>query len=167
MTEADKIYSKEEKFKILNQIFSKNNKKYIKKLCDSPVDVYVGKRLRTIRKSLGVSQDELGSLVGVASQQIQKYEAGYNRISASRLYEFAQIFKKPVSEFFKDYEIDEYYYNFKGREEEELMEIDQTRNKEMIELIKHFNRVKDHNLRQKIIEVVKAIFPIQNNRTYD
>ncbi len=86
MTEADKIYSQEEKFKILNQIFSKNNKKYIKKLCDSPVDVYVGKRLRTIRKSLGVSQDELGSLVGVASQQIQKYEAGYNRISASRLY---------------------------------------------------------------------------------
>ena len=47
------------------------------------------------------------------------------------------------------------------------MEIDQTRNKEMIELIKHFNRVKDHNLRQKIIEVVKAIFPIKNNRTYD
>ena len=167
MPKEKDFYTKEEKFKILNSIFSKNSKNRSKKLCDSPVDVYVGKRLRTIRKSLGISQDELGSLVGVASQQIQKYEAGYNRISASKLYEFAQIFKKPVSEFYKNYKIDKDYYNFIGREEEELMDIENLRNKELSELVKHFNRVKDHNLRQKIIELIKAIFAIQNNRTYD
>lgn len=136
MTEENKIYTEEEKFKILQQIFSRNHKKRIKKLCDSPVDIYVGKRLRIIRKSLGISQDELGSLVGVAGQQIQKYEAGYNRISASRLYEFAQIFKKPVSEFYKDYEIDKDYYNFRGREEKELLEIEKSKNKEVVELVK-------------------------------
>jgi transcriptional regulator with XRE-family HTH domain len=162
-----RIYSDAEREAIFKYIFSRETKYKIKKLCESPVDIYVGKRLKKIRKSLGVSQDELGSLVGVTSQQIQKYETGYNRISASRLYEFSQIFKKPVSDFYKDYEVDKYYYNFIGRQEKELREIENTRNKELIELVRHFNRVKDHNLRQKIIELIKAIFPIQNNRVYD
>lgn len=167
MTKKREPYTEEEKLEILRQIFSKNKKYKDKRLCESPVDIYVGKKLRKIRNSLGVSMDELGSLVGVTGQQIQKYEEGYNRISASRLYEFSRILQKPISDFFKDYEIDNNYYNFRGQEEEELIEIEKIKNQEVVDLIKSFNRVKDHNLRQKIIELVKSIFPIQNNRTYD
>jgi transcriptional regulator with XRE-family HTH domain len=50
-----------------------------------PVDVHVGKRLRLRRSALGMSQDDLGKQVGITFQQIQKYERGTNRISASRI----------------------------------------------------------------------------------
>ena len=56
-----------------------------------PVDVYVGQRLRQRRTLMGISQTELGEAVGLSFQQIQKYERGANRVSASRLYEFSTI----------------------------------------------------------------------------
>jgi transcriptional regulator with XRE-family HTH domain len=52
----------------------------------NPIDVHVGQRLRSLRLSRDLTQEELGELVGVSYQQIQKYETGTNRISASRLY---------------------------------------------------------------------------------
>jgi transcriptional regulator with XRE-family HTH domain len=52
----------------------------------NPIDVHVGQRLRSLRLSKELTQEELGDLVGVSYQQIQKYETGANRISASRLY---------------------------------------------------------------------------------
>ena len=51
-----------------------------------PVDIHVGKRLRMRRKDLGYSQQALGDALGLTFQQVQKYEGGSNRISASRLY---------------------------------------------------------------------------------
>ena len=50
-----------------------------------PIDVAVGLRLRTLRKSKGMSQETLGKALGITFQQIQKYERGTNRISASML----------------------------------------------------------------------------------
>ncbi|GGD88029.1 hypothetical protein GCM10011390_03510 [Aureimonas endophytica] len=52
----------------------------------NPIDVHVGNRLRLLRLQKGLTQEDLGTLVGVSYQQIQKYETGSNRISASRLY---------------------------------------------------------------------------------
>jgi len=67
-----------------------------------PVDIHVGKRLRSRRTLLGMSQEELGKSVGVTFQQIQKYERGLNRIGSSRLYEFACILGVSVTYFFED-----------------------------------------------------------------
>ncbi|MFP6758698.1 MAG: helix-turn-helix domain-containing protein [Alphaproteobacteria bacterium] len=67
-----------------------------------PVDVHVGARVRFKRKLLGLSQADLGKAVGLTFQQIQKYESGANRVSASRLYQVASILDVPVSFFFED-----------------------------------------------------------------
>ncbi|WP_018632236.1 helix-turn-helix domain-containing protein [Neomegalonema perideroedes] len=65
-----------------------------------PIDVHVGKRLRHRRWMAGMTQQQLGDAVGIKFQQIQKYETGMNRISASRLWELAGALGVPVSFFF-------------------------------------------------------------------
>jgi len=64
------------------------------------VDVYVGKRLRKQRVLLRLSQEQLARAVGVTFQQIQKYERGANRISASRLFDIAKVMGVPINFFF-------------------------------------------------------------------
>jgi transcriptional regulator with XRE-family HTH domain len=54
-----------------------------------PIDVYVGSRIRLQRIMRGLTQSELAELVGISFQSVQKYERGENRVSASRLHEFA------------------------------------------------------------------------------
>lgn len=69
-----------------------------------PVDIHVGKRVRHRRWMLGVTQQKLGDKVGIKFQQIQKYETGMNRISASRLWDIAEALDVPVSFFFEGFE---------------------------------------------------------------
>ena len=68
----------------------------------SPVDVHVGARLRRRRTLLGMNQTKLGDAIGVTFQQVQKYESGANRISASRLFDLSRMFEVPVEYFFDD-----------------------------------------------------------------
>lgn len=65
-----------------------------------PVDVYVGGKVRTRRKMLGISQTKLGQEIGVTFQQLQKYEKGQNRIGSSRLFQLSVILDVPVQWFF-------------------------------------------------------------------
>ena len=67
----------------------------------NPVDVHVGRRVRERRLSLGMSQAKLGEYLGLTFQQIQKYEKGKNRISASKLWALSHFFKVPVEWFFE------------------------------------------------------------------
>lgn len=64
------------------------------------VDLYVGSRMRLRRAELGISQHELAERVGIAFQQIQKYEVGRNRVSASRLYAIGRALNTEVAYFF-------------------------------------------------------------------
>lgn len=66
-----------------------------------PVDRHVGQQLRIRRIHSNLSQTELGAKIGLSYQQIQKYESGKNRISASMLYEFAGRLNVPVAQFFE------------------------------------------------------------------
>jgi transcriptional regulator with XRE-family HTH domain len=66
----------------------------------NPVDLHVGGRVRMRRKLLGVSQEQLADSLGLTFQQVQKYERGANRVSASKLYEIAKTLQVPVSFFF-------------------------------------------------------------------
>jgi transcriptional regulator with XRE-family HTH domain len=65
-----------------------------------PVDKHVGNRIRVRRVMLGMSQTTLGKALGVAFQQVQKYEAGKNRVSASRLHQIAQTLQVPGAPYF-------------------------------------------------------------------
>ncbi len=66
-----------------------------------PVDINVGIKLRECRKSLGLSQLSVSTAVGLTFQQVQKYERGVNRVSASKLYELAQFMRVPIEYFFE------------------------------------------------------------------
>jgi transcriptional regulator with XRE-family HTH domain len=68
----------------------------------NPTDRHVGSRVCMRRKMLSMSQTELADAVGVTFQQIQKYEKGTNRISASRLQQIARVLQVPISFFFED-----------------------------------------------------------------
>ncbi len=65
-----------------------------------PVDIHVGRRLRERRTVMGVSQETLAEAIGVSFQQVQKYERGANRISASRLWLAARLLGVAVDHFF-------------------------------------------------------------------
>ncbi len=65
-----------------------------------PVDAHVGKRIRHRRWMVGMTQQQLADKVGIKFQQIQKYETGMNRVSASRLWDIAETLGVPISFFF-------------------------------------------------------------------
>ncbi len=65
------------------------------------VDIHVGKRIRQKRSEIGMTQQQLAQAVGVKFQQIQKYETGSNRVSASRLWEIASVLDVKISFFFE------------------------------------------------------------------
>jgi transcriptional regulator with XRE-family HTH domain len=67
----------------------------------NPTDVHVGRRIKMRRMMVGMSQGALGEACGVSFQQIQKYEIGKNRVSASRLQQFSALLDVPVSFFFE------------------------------------------------------------------
>ncbi len=68
----------------------------------NPIDVHVGARLRARRTLLGMSQTALGVALGISFQQLQKYEAGSNRTSASRLYELSKLLDVDIGYFFDE-----------------------------------------------------------------
>lgn len=64
------------------------------------VDIFVGARISLRRSALGLSQTALAQQLGVSFQQVQKYETGQNRISASRLHRVATVLHTSVEAFF-------------------------------------------------------------------
>lgn len=67
----------------------------------NPVDVHVGERIRARRRVLGISQENLAEDLGLTYQQIQKYEKGANRVSASKLWAISRSLKAPIEYFFE------------------------------------------------------------------
>ncbi len=113
-----------------------------------PVDVHVGKRLRLRRSTLGMSQDDLGKQVGITFQQIQKYERGTNRVSASRIWEFARILNVPEDYFFEGLEGSK----TSGDSDDQLLD-----SKESQQLIKAYYNVLKPQVRQKIRNLIQSI----------
>jgi len=66
-----------------------------------PVDAHVGKRIRHRRWMVGMTQQQLADMVGIKFQQIQKYETGMNRVSASRLWDISESLGVQISFFFE------------------------------------------------------------------
>ena len=71
------------------------------------VDRHVGNRVRMRRLLVGMSQEKLGELLGITFQQVQKYEKGSNRVSASRLYQISRVLSVPVQYFYDELKSDD------------------------------------------------------------
>ncbi|MCL2468890.1 MAG: helix-turn-helix transcriptional regulator [Alphaproteobacteria bacterium] len=134
-----------------------------------PVDVHVGARLRLRRHLLGMSQDQLGRAIGLTFQQVQKYERGANRMSASRLYDFARIMDVPITYFFEEMEEGsaQTVMGFAEKEQtpledEALAEKEMLRRRETLEMIRAYYRLKDRKTRRKLYEMIKAMVQIQD-----
>src|SRR6476646_7825794 len=70
-----------------------------------PVDVHVGSRIRIRRLLIGMNQETLARALGLTFQQVQKYEGGANRVSASRLSQIADVLGVPIAYFFSDIDL--------------------------------------------------------------
>lgn len=130
-----------------------------------PVDVHVGRRLRSRRTILGMSQEELGEAVNITFQQIQKYERGFNRMGASRLYEFACILNIDVSYFFEDYDVNvptDTNKNSLLDTEEFAKEYERSNNKEVLTLIRAYYGISSDKVRKKLLGLVKSISSSRN-----
>lgn len=125
----------------------------------NPVDIHVGARLRLRRILMGMSQEVLGNSVGLAFQQIQKYERGTNRIGASRVYEFSRILDVPVSFFFDD--MPEDLKTHEGRLQVGLACKDHVDDplarRETLELVRAYYQITDPNVRKRLFEMVKVL----------
>lgn len=66
-----------------------------------PVDIHVGKKIREARLVRGLTQSAVAKQLGLSFQQLQKYETGYNRVSASKLFELSQLLEVPPAFFFE------------------------------------------------------------------
>lgn len=69
------------------------------------VDMYIGARLRFWRRILNIDSKNLARKLQITSQQLQKYEKGVNRISASRLYKISQVLQIPIAYFYQDIDV--------------------------------------------------------------
>ena len=115
------------------------------------IDTYIGKKLKNRRLMLGLSQQDLGDAVDVSVQQIQKYEKATNRISSSKLYSFAKFLDTPITDFFEGIEENE---ASPGRLNEIANNIAE---RELLTLIRSFNKIGDANIRKKIVDLARSI----------
>ncbi len=120
----------------------------------NPVDLHVGGRVRMRRKMLGVSQERLAEALGLTFQQVQKYERGSNRVSASKLYEIARFLSAPVSYFFDG--LADPSTSGEGGGSEQLVN-DFLMTGEGLELASTFPKIQRPRVRRRILELVRTL----------
>jgi transcriptional regulator with XRE-family HTH domain len=116
-----------------------------------PVDRHVGLRIRMRRKELGLSQDKLAEALGITFQQIQKYERGSNRVSASKLWETARALQAPINYFYEGLPEEGAAGSAAAGAHAFLM------TPEGLELAAAFPKIADGRVRRKVVELVRAM----------
>jgi transcriptional regulator with XRE-family HTH domain len=131
---------------------------------NNAIDMHVGKRIRLRRTLLGMSQEQLGSELDITFQQVQKYERGANRVSASRLWDISQILDSPINYFFDD--MSENTMRSlprrvsRGADDVDLSD-EQTKDpmarRETLELVRTYYSIKTPLVRKRVSDMVKSI----------
>ena len=116
-----------------------------------PVDVHVGKRIRHRRWLVGITQQQLAEAVGIRFQQIQKYETGMNRVSASRLWDIAEALSVPVSFFFEGLGEE----SLQSASEKEVQN-DILKDKEALELVRSYYAIPETQ-RRRLFELARVL----------
>lgn len=132
------------------------------------MDIHVGNRLRMRRSIIGWSQERLAEAVGLTFQQVQKYERGANRVSASRLYDFSRVLDVDVSYFFEQYNEKQkaanFKYGFADTEQDEFLDTGKWYDKETLELIKIYYSIQDQKLRRNLVKVIQNMAEMQTTK---
>ena len=118
-----------------------------------PVDVHVGKRVRHRRWLVGMTQQQLAERVGIKFQQIQKYETGMNRVSASRLWDIAAALSVPVSFFFEG--LSEASHA-EDHQETADVPLDILKDKEALELVRSYYAIPETQ-RRRLFELARVL----------
>ena len=116
------------------------------------VDVHVGKRIRQRRWLTGMTQQRLAELVGIKFQQIQKYETGANRVSASRLWDIADALDVQVSFFFEGLQVD----MPEGEDYGDAVPVDLMGDKEAMDLVRSYYAIPE-NQRRRLFELARVL----------
>ncbi len=119
-----------------------------------PVDVHVGKRVRHRRWLVGMTQQQLAEKVGIKFQQIQKYETGANRVSASRLWDISDALDVPVAFFFEG--IEESQQAQTATPAVEAIPADLLGDKEALDLIRSYYSIPE-NQRRRLFELARVL----------
>jgi len=132
-----------------------------------PRDLEVAKRVRALRLQRGVSQTELGGVLDVTFQQVQKYETGTNRISAGRLQQIAEVLDVPVTYFYAGTEGNGTEHNgIEGNGAADAMpaspppfegEFDLLQSTHAIRLVRAYSRITDRGVRLKLLKLAECI----------
>ena len=126
----------------------------------NPIDGHVGARVRLRRTLLGMSQEKLGEAIGLTFQQVQKYERGANRIGASRLFDLSRVLDVPVSFFFDDMSTETSSVSRVTHgmaESQQTFEGQELGKREILELARAFDRIKDEKVRRRILDLTKSV----------
>ena len=123
----------------------------------NPIDVFVGSRVRLRRLMVGMSQEALADRLGVTFQQVQKYEKGSNRISASRLQQIAKMLGVHVAFFFEGAPAGEAPAGGFTDAAATAYVADFLTTSEGIQLSKAFVRIKNSRVRRRVIDLVEAL----------
>jgi len=127
------------------------------------VDIHVGRRIKLRRQLLHISQEQLAGDIGVTFQQVQKYESGHNRVSASRLYDIARVLNASIAYFFEDIS-DDVFTNRdtpEPRAQDGLEEAapdfehDPMLRTETLELVRAYWRIPTHTVRINVLDLLR------------
>jgi transcriptional regulator with XRE-family HTH domain len=118
----------------------------------NPIDVHVGNRVRMRRLLLGMNQETLANALGLTFQQVQKYEGGANRVSASRLSAMAEILGVPISYFFGDLRPEDESVSPEDQRWREHLQRPET-----IEFIRLYYAIPDQKIRRQFLEMAKTL----------
>ncbi len=121
-----------------------------------PVDTHVGGRVRQRREMCGLPQKELARQLGISFQQVQKYESGANRISASKLWQLCEVLDTAPEHFFEGLE----RARGRGRRPAAAALAEPTDGRsarQVLDLNQAFQKIADLRVRRQIVQVVKAL----------
>ncbi|HEY8565078.1 MAG TPA: helix-turn-helix transcriptional regulator [Beijerinckiaceae bacterium] len=124
----------------------------------NPIDKHVGARLRMRRMLVGMSQEKLGQAVGITFQQVQKYEKGTNRVSASRMHQIGQVLGVPVEFFYEGASaLGSGQAGFAESPGASYQAENLLSTSEGIQLMRAFTRIADSRVRRKIVDLAEAL----------
>jgi transcriptional regulator with XRE-family HTH domain len=115
------------------------------------VDRHVGSRIRTRRVALGISQEKLGTALGITFQQIQKYEKGTNRVGSGRLQNISNILEVPIGYFFDGMPGGDGPVTDAARDLDAIMSTP-----DGVRLIRAFMALGDAGLQRKVVNLIEA-----------
>ena len=128
----------------------------------NPVDIHVGKRIREKRILLGYSQTQLAKALGITFQQVQKYENGTNRVSASRLVDLSSILSVAIGFFFDSMPTEVYEQSPRLRsglaeEPADDIKMNPMMKRETLELVRVYYQIEDPKQRKSVVNLCRSL----------